>query len=143
MKQLTPIILLALLAGCVSAPKEVTFNNQTVGTYSTAAGCHTLQLKQDCSQLSGSTRNIEINGIKLRASGSEDGKIIFIMSKPKFIPDQLALKTGASEIEAFLTNNGISILGTKVMYGSDRVFGVQYSLDGDGYSLIKGLTVDE
>lgn len=140
-------ILIALsslvLTACVSAPASFEYNGKTLGTYSTAAGCGTLKLEQDCSQMTGATRNISIEGNDLRISGSENGKIVFVMSKPTFLPDEAALSKGTRDIEALLQARGLEILETKVVVGSGTVFGVHYTLSGDGYSELSQLTTNE
>lgn len=135
------IILVLVMTGCVSTPESVVYNEQTVATYSTAAGCGTLILDQDCSQMSGSTRKIELEDIKLRIAGGNGGKVIFIMSMPNFSPDEVALNKGSKAVEKYLLEKGIKTIATKVMYGAGKVFGVHYTLDGDGYSELKMLTV--
>lgn len=137
------LILIAVLAlsSCASTPESVNFNGTEVGTYSAAAGCGTLLLDSDCSQMSGSTREIEIDGTKLRISGGDSGKIVFVMSMPKFMPDEPALSQGSKSIELLLESKNVNILRTKVMYGSGKIFGVHYTLDGDGYALLKELSI--
>ena len=141
MKKSLVLLLGVLISSCVSAPSKVAFNDKVVGTYSVAAGCGTLSLDQDCSQISGSTREIKINEIRLRVAGGDEGKNIFVMSMPKFSPDQEALKKGSKAIENFLRGKDIKIISTKVMYGSGKVFGVHYILDRNGYSHLKLLSV--
>ncbi|MCW8128568.1 hypothetical protein [Microbulbifer halophilus] len=143
MKKYTLTACALLLSGCVSVPSSVVYNDKTVGTYSTAAGCNTLHLEQDCSQMKGATRDIRINAIDLRIAGSQDGRTVFVMSQPKFLPDEEALKAGSKAIEDLLKNSDLDILNTRVMYGSGRVFGVHYTLSGDGYSQLKQLSVTE
>jgi len=141
MKYVVSIILALLISGCFSAPKSVLYAGKMVGTFDITAGCETLSLDQDCSQMSGSTRNIEINGTKLRIAGSNDGKIIFLMSMSSFSTDESALDLGSKAIKAYLLEKGIKIISTKVMYGAGKVYGIHYMLDGDGYSQLKALTV--
>lgn len=139
-KLILPVLALSL-SSCVSVPESVVYRGMTVSTYSTAAGCGTLSLDQDCSQMSGSTRKIEIQGIPLRVSGSEDGKTIFVMSMPSFMPDEEALSNGTQALDDWFKEQEINITTTKVMYGSGKVFGVHYTLNKDGYSNLKALSV--
>lgn len=141
MKKAVIISAVLLLSGCASTPEFVDFNGKSAGTYSTAAGCGTLMLDNDCSQMSGSTREIEIEGTKLRISGGDSGKIVFVMSLPKFMPDEQALSKGTKSIEQFLQSKNIQVMETKVMYGSGKVFGVHYTLDNDGYTYLKELSM--
>lgn len=141
MKKYLALIAFILVSGCASTPATVTFNGETVGTYGASAGCGTLMLDSDCSQMSGSTREIEINGIPLRIAGGKEGKIIFVMSMPKFMPDDKALTRGSLAIERLLKSKNVRIESTKVMFGSGKVFGVHYTLDSDGYSYLKELSI--
>lgn len=141
MKKIIILISVLLLSSCANTPATVSFNGESVGTYSASTGCGTLKLDSDCSQMSGSTRNIKIDGTELRIAGGDAGKIIFIMSMPKFMPDENAITRGSKSIESFLQSKSIKVLETKVMYGSGKVFGVHYTLDGDGYSLLKALSI--
>ncbi|WP_419535605.1 hypothetical protein [Endozoicomonas sp.] len=141
MKKAVIISAVLLLSGCASTPEVVDFNGKSAGTYSAAAGCGTLMLDNDCSQMSGSTREIEIEGTKLRISGGDSGKIVFVMSLPKFMPDEQALSKGTKSIEQFLQSKNIQVMETKVMYGSGKVFGVHYTLDNDGYTYLKELSM--
>lgn len=143
MKKIISITSALLIAGCAGTPPSIEYNKEIVGTYSTTAGCGTLSLDQDCSQMSGATRNIRIKDRDLRIAGSEDGKIVLVMSKPKFLPDEEVLKEGSQEIEKIFESRGLGILSTKVIYGSGKVFGVHYTLDGDGYSNLKQLSVSK
>lgn len=104
----------------------VEFNGNSIGTYGVSAGCRTLKLDSDCSQISGSTRNIKVDGVELRVSGGDSGKVIFVMSIPKFIPYENALTQGSKSIAKILQSKEIQILETKVkvMYGSGKVFGI-------------------
>ncbi|MFC6635056.1 hypothetical protein [Microbulbifer taiwanensis] len=130
------------IAGCVSAPSSVVYRGMTVETFSPAAGCGTLTLDQDCSQVSGATRKVEIHGINLRVSGGSAGKVVLVMSMPKFIPDEKSLEEGSKAIEALFKKEGVNIISTKVIYGSGKIFGVHYTLDGDGYSYLRRLSVE-
>lgn len=82
LKIISLLAAILIVAGCASIPDSVVFNNKTVNTFSASSGCKALSLDQDCSPLSGATRDIQIVGV----SGSEDGKTVFIMSKEKFHP---------------------------------------------------------
>jgi hypothetical protein len=139
---LLPLLATLAIAGCSSTPDTVMFNGRSVGTYGPSAGCSTLGLDQDCSMMSGATREIEIEGTALRVSGGNRGRTILVMSMPKITPDQFAIKRGATQLEAFLRAKGIEIQETKVIYANDILFGVRYQLSGDGYSAIKELHVD-
>ena len=141
MKKTLALIGFLLISGCASTPESVTFNGRSVGTYGASAGCGTLMIDNDCSQMSGSTREIEIEGIQLRVAGGNNGKIVFLMSMPKFMPDKKALSEGSKAVERLLKSKGINISSTKVMYGSGEVFGVHYTLDSDGYSYLKELSI--
>jgi|GEM_PF-1911091 len=141
MNQTIALMLCVLMAGCASTPSAVNYNGKTVATYGTSAGCGTLLLKQDCSSLSGATRKIEIDGHPLRISGSDDGKIVFIMSMPKFLPDEQALNAGSNAIEAFLLSKEVAAVETKVMYGSGKIFGIHTTFDADAYTLLKEFSI--
>ncbi|WP_444930772.1 hypothetical protein ACJJIF_03025 [Microbulbifer sp. SSSA002] len=141
MKKLCIIFMITLLSGCVSTPEQVSFNGEVVGTYGPAAGCGTLLLNQDCSQMSGAKRAIEIEGIPLRVAGGEEGKVVFIMSKPMFSPDEVALRNGAEAIKKLMESKGIEILTTKVVYGNGITFGVHYTFDTDGYKYLQELSI--
>ncbi|PCH61738.1 MAG: hypothetical protein COC19_04365 [SAR86 cluster bacterium] len=69
-------------------------------------------------------------------------KLYLLCLKKNFIPDEAALTKGSKAIEELLRSSRIDILSTKVMYGSGRVFGVHYTLSGDGYSKLKSLTAE-
>lgn len=143
MKKILIAISALALTACVSTPASYQYNGKVLGTYSTAAGCGTLKLEQDCSQVTGATRKITIDGTPLRISGSEDGKVVFVMSNSSFLPDEAALSKGAQTIEAFLGERGVDILETKVMVGSGKVFGVHYTLSEDGYSALTQLATNQ
>ena len=140
---LLPLLAAFVIAGCVSTPDTVMFNGKSVGTYSASAGCSTLGLDQDCSAMSGATREIRIEGTALRVSGGNGGTTILAMSMPKFTPDEYAIRRGATQLEVFLRARGIEIQETKVIYSNNTLFGVRYQLNADGYSAIKELQVDE
>jgi hypothetical protein len=141
-KYLLAVLAAFVITGCVSTPDTVMFNGKSVGTYSASAGCSTLGLDQDCSMMSGATREIKIEGTALRVSGGNGGTTILVMSMPKFIPDQYAVRRGATQLEAFLRAKGIEIQEIKVIYSNNTLFGVRYQLNADGYSAIKELQVD-
>ncbi|MDX2111919.1 MAG: hypothetical protein SFY80_16950 [Verrucomicrobiota bacterium] len=141
MKIIVSTLLLAfVLTGCISTPKTALYNGKEVGTYSAAAGCSTLGLDEDCS-MSGCTRKIAIDGINLRIGGGKGGTVVFIMSMPTFIPDQPAIQRGGLAVQNYLESKGVHIIETKVMYSNDTLAGVHFTLDQDGYSLLKELTV--
>ena len=141
MKKALVLVTCFLLASCVSIPPSVMFNGESVKTFEASAGCGAMMLDTDCSQISGSTREIEIEGIKLRVCSGEKGKIRFVMSMSKFMPDEGALIKGSKAIEKLLKSKRVTIVSTKVMYGSGTIFGVHYSLDDDGYSYLKNLSI--
>jgi hypothetical protein len=64
------------------------------------------------------------------------------MSMPRFVPDEYAIRRGATQREAFLITKGIEIRETKVIYSANTLFGVVYQLSADGYSAIRELHVD-
>ncbi len=129
------------ISGCVSTPDFVDFDGQPVSTFSVAAGCNKLGLDEDCSGLSGSTRKISIDGLPLRAAGGNNGKIVFLMSDRTFIPDEGALRAGAKKVKAYLEEQNLTILETKVMASDDALFGVHFTADGNAYQYLKALTV--
>lgn len=140
MKKLIILASILLMTACVTTPSSISFDGEEVGTYKLSAGCKTLQLSQDCSELSGATKNIEIEGTALRISGSDDGSIIFIMSSHKFIPDEQEISDGAKKLKSYLADSNVKVLETKVMYGNDVLFGVHYTLNQDGYTLLQDLS---
>jgi len=91
--------------------------------------------------MSGATKAIEIDGVELRVSGGNSGKVVFVMSKPKMLPDDAALSKGSKAIEELIQSKNIKVLETKVMYGSGKVFGVHYTLDGDAYRFLEELAI--
>lgn len=141
MKKFVFLFALAVLQGCASTPSEVTYQGEQVGTFGPASGCGTLNLDSDCSQMSGATLAIEIDGTELRIAGGDSGKIVFVMSKPGMFPDEDALSTGAQAVRKFIRSKNIEVLETKVMYGSGKVFGVHYTLNGDAFTHLKTLAL--
>lgn len=130
-----------LLTACTNTPTIITFNDQSVGTYNPAAGCASLLLQQDCSKVIGATRNIKIDETELRIAGSADGRTVLIMSKPTLAPDIIGLKRGAAAVKSFFIRKGIDIVETKVIYGDNVIVGYHYTVDVDGYSYLKTLTI--
>ena len=141
MNKLIIITLVFFLTACASTPPTAQYSGKTVGTFGVSAGCGTLVLDQDCSQMSGSTRKIEIAGIKLRAAGGNEGKVVFLMAAAKLSADEKTLLPGAKAVEEFLSSKGTIILETKVMITNNVVLGVHYTLDNDGYSHLKLLSI--
>ncbi|GBL06309.1 hypothetical protein [Glaciecola sp. KUL10] len=142
MTKIITLILVLFLSGCINTPAFVKYNGKNVATYSIAAGCGTLMLQEDCSQISGATRKVRISGINLKIAGGEEGKLVFIMAMAKFSADESTLIPGAKAIEEYLLEKNISVTETKVMYADGRTYGVHLTLDGDGYSHLKELTVE-
>lgn len=145
MKSLGYLLLttLVLATGCVSTPTTAEYLGKQVPAISMTQGCDDLGLDQDCSGLSGGTRLIEIEGTILRMAGGQGGQVVFLMSKPKMIPDQQAIRTGGKAVEAFLQSKGINVVETKVMYSNSTLGGVWYRFDGNAYELLKPLTIQD
>lgn len=141
MKLIISSLLAVLLCSCVSTPKTVTFDNEVVSTFSVSAGCGSLSLDNDCSQMSGATKSITIDGIKLRISGGDSGKIVFVMSSSKLTPDQASLTLGAINVKKYLQTKGLNLITTKAMYSNETLFGIHYTFDGDAYALLNTLAV--
>lgn len=140
MKKALSLATLVLLTGCISTPESVNFEGETVGTYSVAASCKTMMLDTDCSEFSGATKDISIDNVVLRVASGNNGQVIFIMPESILSTNEPALKKGADAIEQLLTSKGISIVNKKVMLGGGEVYGVHFTLDGEGYSLLNSFS---
>lgn len=132
---------LVFLTACTNTPTIITFNDQSVGTFNPTAGCHSLLLTQDCSKITGATKKIKIDEIRLRIAGSTDGRNLLIMSNTTLSPDTIALKNGKTAVDNFFTRKDIEIVNTKVIYGNNIILGHYYTFDIDGYTLLKQLAV--
>jgi hypothetical protein len=141
MKKTLSLTTLVLLTGCISTPESVNFKGETVGTYSVAASCKTMMLDTDCSGFTGATKDISIDNVLLRVASGDNGKVIFIMPESSLSTNEPALKKGSGAIEQLLTSKGISIVSKKVMFGGGEVYGVHFTLDRDGYSLLHSLSI--
>lgn len=129
--------------GCITTPDSVVFDGESVGTFSVASGCNKLGLDEDCSGMTGATREISIDGLPLRAAGGDNGRIVFLMSDRLMVPDEGALRAGAIKVKNYLEEKGIQIIETKVMYSNETLAGVHYRANGDAYAHIKDLTVGQ
>lgn len=141
MRKIISLATLFVLTGCLSTPESVTFKNETVGTYSVAAGCDTMMLDTDCSGITGAKLDISISGTPLRVAGGDNGKVVFVMPESTFGTDEAALRKGSSEIEKIFKEKGIKITTKKVMFGSGEVYGVHYVLDQNGYTVLKSFAI--
>lgn len=113
------------------------------------------KFSQDCSNWSGAKREIELQGHKMRISGSEDGKSILIMDE-KYFSNSLkrALSMGISDagtdeamecgraVESFFADQKIHIIKKLKLIETGSVVGFVMEMEGDGYSLLKNHTVE-
>ncbi|MCL2912787.1 hypothetical protein L2725_03140 [Shewanella corallii] len=143
MRKLLVLIWAFMATACMSTPESVQFNGKTVGTYSVAAGCGTMKLDTDCSEMSGATRDIELDGTALRIAGGNNGQVVFIMSESMFSTDMKALRKASDKCEALFASKGIEVKDRKVMYGSGDIYGVHFTLSGDGYELLIPYSVED
>jgi len=88
------------------------------------------ELTQDCSWFSGATRSLDLGGIHLRVAGSEKGDVVLLSSGERLLALQAVLETLAAA--------GIAVEGLRAM-GDNGLF---LELDGDGYGVLKGYTVE-
>jgi hypothetical protein len=70
------VVAVLILAGCAS-PSPSDLRSEIPGLWMTCNRPY--QLTQDCSIWSGATREIEINGVQMKISGTADGRVVVVM----------------------------------------------------------------
>jgi len=101
-------------------------------------------LTQDCSWTVGAKRKIDISGQKASIAGSEDGHVVLVMGY-KVTGDVKGekLRRAFNEIVIYLESKDINIIKLKKMELMNAPYGYYLELDGDGYSLLKKLSIDK
>jgi hypothetical protein len=115
---------------------------------------HPYRLAQDCSEFSGATRTIRLEGLRLKIAGTADGKTVLIMPDnavgnallTAFTLGIVEKKSGESvrslkAVEKVLAENNIRILKRTQMVSPGIIEGFFLETDKDTYSLLKRYTV--
>ncbi len=98
-------------------------------------------VERDSSIMSGSTREIEIEGVEIKVAGSEDGRHVLMM------PPKLGTQAVTNEsnrryqiVKATLAAEGVGVRSVVPMVQSGLVMGYYLELDGDGYAVLLGFS---
>ena len=136
---------LAFLGGCVQVPPTVNYNGHLVTTVSPlSADCDTpYAMDEDCGSIMGAKRVIEIDGVRVRIAGGEEGSAVMIMADSNLSLRGEDINRAAIAIEDMLTEKGFTLLETIVCPIRDEFCILYFKFDGDVYSIIKDLTVED
>ena len=139
------------LVDTIEVPPEPIFSAMNFGH----ANCsRPYRLTHDCSFLNGATRTIQLEGVEAKIAGSDDGKIVLVMSGSHMLnsikdgltlgmasfrgsPSQRCLKAVSKKLKA----NQIQILQRIKLVSYGSIDGFLLKLDKDGYSLLKAHSI--
>lgn len=112
-------------------------------------------LEQDCSNLVGPSRKVELKGYRMKVAGTKDGKVLFAAfcsclekatdreGVTSIVDQGVDIGKCTSALLEEFGKNDINIIRTnesRLAFGAEPAF--IYELDQDGYSLLKRYTVD-
>lgn len=134
-----------VLGGCYAVPANVEYGGVTVPAFDGgAADCRQpYRLTQDCSRYPGATRLIEIDGLKLRVAGSEDGDTVLVMPQHRRDEERASNERAAKRVENFLEAGGARLVGIRAAAMDDKVRGYYLEFDRPVYDRLKERTIEE
>jgi len=148
MIKIVSIICALLLTGC-STTTIVTDAQGNESLNTLGVSCSTpYKLTQDCSNFSGATRTITLDGFEVNIAGSSDGKVVMVMDanllKNSFSDiftlnsktHSDASNTSYHAVKKALSKHGITIFKALPMRLLGNTDGYVLELDSDGYKIL-------
>jgi len=151
MNKTIPLLLCiaALFSGCVTTPEVVVYNGRTLPTVSLLSiECdEPYELTQDCGSLMGAKRKVQLGDQIVHVAGSADGTVILMMGEKRLRFDNENMTAAGAALEALIADNGLTLLettaGAAVADGEAAIGALFFVTDGDAYSLLKPLTIED
>lgn len=106
------------------------------------------ELTQDCSGLSGAKRLVEVSGFRFKIAGTSDGSTVLMMgAKPN--SDAWSGKSAETANVAYeltkklLAENGVRVVKAEPVSSGALLAGYVITADGDAYSVLSKMTVED
>lgn len=132
------LLTVAFISGCASTPTTSTYQGNSVTAINGAdmTCSQPYALTQDCSIFTAATRRIGLNGKLMKVSGSQDGRIVLVMTE-SYSPTKQQVEVSADAVQAVATGVGAKLMRIEAMAIGNSVLGYIMHFDLDVYTAIK------